>query len=393
MKEIQAISLCSGGGKGAFQVGVMKALDEQGILQKVGTFVGTSVGALNAFMYAIGDVELTEFVWKNLVSPSTMLKTIELQKRPCISRDSLLKIIDYVGIGRFRRVNACVYAYAFNTQLGKSVPFLLNDQPDDRLRDILLATSAIPMVYSPVTIDGVKYIDGGVTPEGDCPLSIVRDLGLKKVLLVPLDAGFNPASVSTHNSLKTINLNKEYPELEIEIIKPSKYNGGMIGIVDFDRKHLAARIRQGYLDAKKCLEENEYTGAGEEEAVRRPESRSAEAVRKVRRRSNRKNRLTPAGTVKSIKKLAGEVIKNSSDFEEFIGLSQFKNINAKTPTLGGHVFYRDIFECDGWRIQRHLVFPLRMHIRILDDRDVRRAWTMYPAEVLKNLAFFKRIKR
>ena len=57
------------------------------------------------------------------------------------------------------------------------------------------------------------------------------------------------------------------------------------------------------------------------------------------------------------------------------------------------MFYRNIFECDGWRIQRHLVFPLRMHIRILDDRDVRRAWTMNPAEVLKNLTFFKKIKR
>ncbi|MBP5184728.1 MAG: patatin-like phospholipase family protein [Lachnospiraceae bacterium] len=392
MKEIQAISLCSGGGKGAFQVGVMKALDEQGILQKVGTFVGTSVGALNAFMYAIGDVELTEFVWKNLVSPSTMLKTIELQKRPCISRDSLLKIIDYVGIDRFRRVNADVYAYAYNTQIRKSVPFLLNDQPDDRLRDILLATSAIPMVYSPVTIDGVKYIDGGVTPEGDCPLSIVRDLGLKNVLLVPLDAGFNPAAVSTHNSLKTLDLNKEYPKLEIEIIKPSRYNGGMIGIVDFDRKHLAARIRQGYLDAKKCLEEKEYTVTGAEEADRQ-EAGGTGTVRDACRRSKKKNRLTPAGTVRSIKKLAGELIKNSSDFEDFIGLSQFKNINAKTPTLGGHVFYRNIFECDGWRIQRHLVFPLRMHIRILDDRDVRRAWTMNPAEVLKNLTFFKKIKR
>ncbi|MBO7402202.1 MAG: patatin-like phospholipase family protein [Lachnospiraceae bacterium] len=392
MKEIQAISLCSGGGKGAFQVGVMKALDEQGILQKVGTFVGTSVGALNAFMYAIGDVELTEFVWKNLVSPSTMLKTIELQKRPCISRDSLLKIIDYVGIDRFRRVNADVYAYAYNTQIRKSVPFLLNDQPDDRLRDILLATSAIPMVYSPVTIDGVKYIDGGVTPEGDCPLSIVRDLGLKNVLLVPLDAGFNPAAVSTHNSLKTLDLNKEYPKLEIEIIKPSRYNGGMIGIVDLDRKHLAARIRQGYLDAKKCLEEKEYTVTGAEEADSQ-EAGGTGTVRDARRRSKKKNRLTPAGTVRSIKKLAGELIKNSSDFEDFIGLSQFKNINAKTSTLGGHVFYRNIFECDGWRIQRHLVFPLRMHIRILDDRDVRRAWTMNPAEVLKNLTFFKKIKR
>jgi NTE family protein len=387
MKEIQAISLCSGGGKGAFQVGVMKALAEQGILQNVKTIAGTSVGALNAFMYAIGDVELTEFVWRNLVSPSTMLKTIEFRKRPCISRDSLLKIIDYVGIDRFRKTDAAVYAYAFNTQLKKSVPFLLNEQPDDRLRDILLATSAIPVVYSPVTIDGVKYIDGGVTPEGDCPLSVVRDLGLKNVLLVPLDKTFDPEKVFTANTPRILNLYKAYPELDIEIIKPSGHNGGLIGIVDFDRKRMNARIRQGYLDACDHLRGNAAkTDAGKQDTSgKNPEKTVMDGAEK-------QYSLTAAAIVTRIKKLAGELIKSASDFEEFIGLSQFGNINAKTPTLGGHVFYRDLFECDGWRIQKHTVFPLRMHIRILDDKDVRRAWTMDPREVLKNLLFYKKIK-
>ena len=41
--------LAGGGGKGAYQVGVLKMLQEQGLLEDVTAISGASIGAVNAF--------------------------------------------------------------------------------------------------------------------------------------------------------------------------------------------------------------------------------------------------------------------------------------------------------------------------------------------------------
>lgn len=41
------------------------------------------------------------------------------------------------------------------------------------------------------------------------------------------------------------------------------------------------------------------------------------------------------------------------------------------PTMGGSVFWTDIANVNGWRLQRNRLFG---NCRILDPHDVRRAW-------------------
>lgn len=50
-------------------------------------------------------------------------------------------------------------------------------------------------------------------------------------------------------------------------------------------------------------------------------------------------------------------------------LNDMPNINF--PTMGGHVWWRDLVSIDGWRIQQNSVTK---HCRILDPTDIRRAW-------------------
>ena len=45
--------------------------------------------------------------------------------------------------------------------------------------------------------------------------------------------------------------------------------------------------------------------------------------------------------------------------------------NLPLRTLGGHVFWNELAECDGWRLQKNMI---TQHCRILDPDDVRRAW-------------------
>ena len=60
-----AIALEGGGAKGAYEIGVWKALREAGI--KFDAVAGTSVGALNGAMYAIGDFDkAVDFLYASL---------------------------------------------------------------------------------------------------------------------------------------------------------------------------------------------------------------------------------------------------------------------------------------------------------------------------------------
>lgn len=45
--------------------------------------------------------------------------------------------------------------------------------------------------------------------------------------------------------------------------------------------------------------------------------------------------------------------------------------NLETKTGGGAVFWEDLANVDGWRVQRNSVFG---NCRILDPQNVRRAW-------------------
>ena len=45
--------------------------------------------------------------------------------------------------------------------------------------------------------------------------------------------------------------------------------------------------------------------------------------------------------------------------------------NFQIPTMGGHVFWNELANVNGWRLQKNMFTG---HCRILDPDDVRRAW-------------------
>ncbi len=59
-----ALALEGGGAKGAFQIGAWRALREAGI--RLDAVAGTSVGALNGALIAMGDSKKAEEIWKNI---------------------------------------------------------------------------------------------------------------------------------------------------------------------------------------------------------------------------------------------------------------------------------------------------------------------------------------
>ncbi|MBQ3955018.1 MAG: patatin-like phospholipase family protein, partial [Clostridia bacterium] len=59
-----ALALEGGGAKGAYQIGVWRALRQAGI--RIAAVAGSSVGSLNGAMIAMGNLEKAEELWKNI---------------------------------------------------------------------------------------------------------------------------------------------------------------------------------------------------------------------------------------------------------------------------------------------------------------------------------------
>ena len=58
--------LAGGGARGAYQIGVWKALIELGIDKYIKVVSGTSIGAVNAMLFQQGAYKLAEEFWYNI---------------------------------------------------------------------------------------------------------------------------------------------------------------------------------------------------------------------------------------------------------------------------------------------------------------------------------------
>ena len=71
--ESFGLVLSGGGAKGAYEVGVWKALDDYGITDEIKVISGSSVGALNAALFVCTDTKTAETLWREEVGYSSFL--------------------------------------------------------------------------------------------------------------------------------------------------------------------------------------------------------------------------------------------------------------------------------------------------------------------------------
>lgn len=256
--------LSGGGGKGAYEVGVWKALCEYGIAQKVTVISGTSVGGLNAALFACVKAEQAEKIWVDIV-PSRLT-----QDGALISQEGLNKIISSIPL---QKLNKGYRPLVFVTTVrakGKIIKrftskpgsdafrFLLNEEPDfEQIRLKLLATSAFPVLTDPITLaDGYKYTDGGEEAVGgdNVPLApiVERYPDIKNIFVIYL---------SDRDHVKRRIQKKDFDTKVITEIFPSIDTDGsgfwermLDGTANFKEDRIKLLIRQGYEDTVELLQ-------------------------------------------------------------------------------------------------------------------------------------------
>jgi len=153
--ENTGLVLSGGGVRGIAHIGVLKALQEHGIDSH--WVSGTSVGALVGALYAQGrGVDDMLAFFKE--TPLFRYNFFSFNKPGLLDTDRYIKIFEsFWPDNSFESLKKTLYVVATDLLEGREVVF----HKGELIRP-LLASAALPPVFSPVKIDDRMYADGGI---------------------------------------------------------------------------------------------------------------------------------------------------------------------------------------------------------------------------------------
>ena len=175
------IGLALGGGaaRGFAHIGVIKALESQGIYPDI--IVGTSAGSVVGAMYAAGnngfalqkmaldmdEATISDWSLPLFAKSSGVLKGDALQAY-------VNRMVGQLSIEKLKKPFGAV---ATDLSTGKAVLFQRGNTGA-----AVRASSAVPAIFQPVTISGRQYVDGGLV--APVPVQFARDMGADLVIAV-----------------------------------------------------------------------------------------------------------------------------------------------------------------------------------------------------------------
>lgn len=306
--------LSGGGAKGAYQVGVLKALQELGT--RVDMVAGASIGSLNGAILAAapdlktGVIRLEE-VWSELAKNSPLslqipyiqlLLAAGLRFPHVAAFAGLFKLLTFgakkagielppsidqltsEGLLSESPLKALMDKYLDIDRLAEGVPFYISvfesfggigdilrvvsaeiglrdtpkssfihiqSLPPQQQKELLLASAAIPLLFGPREVNGTRYTDGG---QGGW-----QTMQGNTPITPLLGAGCNLVLV-THLSDGSLWSRHDFPEATILEIRPqsnlardSGLLGGAKDLLGFKAEKISSWIEQGYQDTLQCV--------------------------------------------------------------------------------------------------------------------------------------------
>ena len=243
--------LVGGGTRGAYQVGVWKALQELGI--KITAIAGTSIGALNGAMFLQDDFFTTVKMYENIKIKDIMnVDGVDSQKdifdlsnilnlatnytkQKGIDNTPLRKMIEhYIDVDKVYNSEIDFGLVAYSVKNKTPLQKFKNEIPKEQMVDYLLASSCFP-IFKPQKIGDEEYYDGGLYD--NAPSNMLIEKGYKNLIIADIaGAGF---------SRKTLDRN-----VYVKVISPTEELGG---IFEFNHERIMNNMKLGYLDTMRSF--------------------------------------------------------------------------------------------------------------------------------------------
>ncbi|HLP14983.1 MAG TPA: patatin-like phospholipase family protein [Bacteroidota bacterium] len=203
--------LSGGGAKGLAHIGVLKVLEEAGIRPDyiTGTSMGSVVGGLYAMGYTVAQIEsvMHTLDWNSLLSDRTDYRLLAMEQKRQVDRyvglfpiaDGRVHLPGGMNAGQrigilLSRLTAPFHSLKSFSEL--PIPFacvstdiatgrpVLIDKGD--IGDAIRASMSIPTVFTPMLIDSLLFVDGGLVR--NFPVEEVRRMGADIVIGVDVGA-------------------------------------------------------------------------------------------------------------------------------------------------------------------------------------------------------------
>jgi NTE family protein len=229
------IALVLGGGaaRGIAHAGVIKALEARGIVPDiiVGTSAGSFVGALYAAGYSGTDLERVA-----LQLDEWQIGDWSMPDRGIFKGEALQNFVNRAVQDRpLEKLNRVFAVVATDLHSGAQVVFRRGNTGL-----AVRASSSIPGIFQPVSINGREYVDGGLV--SPVPVRVAKSLGA--TLIIAVDVSSKPRYGKTGDTLDMLLqtfaimgqaiASEELPEADI-VIRPDTSDMGMADFANRQR--------------------------------------------------------------------------------------------------------------------------------------------------------------
>lgn len=250
-----ALVLEGGGAKGAYQIGAWRALREAGV--KINAVAGTSVGALNAALICMGDLEIAEDIWKNISHSKVMEvdddKAAQLFDGSAKLRDWVQVVFKYATEGgaditplkeliakaideeTIKNGKISFYLHTFSLNEMKELDIDVREIEDGLLADFLLASAYLP-VFKHEKLHGQSYMDPGMI--NNVPLDSLIKRDYKDIIMLRI---FGPGRYKPVEIPEDVNIYSVEPRVNLG------------NILNFEAQKSMNNMKIGYYDTQRLL--------------------------------------------------------------------------------------------------------------------------------------------
>ena len=179
-KSTIGLALGSGSARGWAHIGVIRALEEAGIVPDV--VCGTSIGALVGAAYAAGELDRLED-WTRSLTWQAVVGFLDLSIDGGLIKGA--KLVDFFRTHfndlDIKQLPRSYGAVATDLETGREVWLL-----EGSVLEAVRASVSLPGLFTPAQRDGRLLVDGGLV--NPVPVSLARALGADVVIAVDLNA-------------------------------------------------------------------------------------------------------------------------------------------------------------------------------------------------------------
>lgn len=247
------VALSGGGARGFAHVGALMAIEEAGL--KPDVIAGVSAGSVIAVLYAAGVPfdKMTSIFDNKGFSDFAALSMgdgglMRIDKFKKFIMQSINKVGTYKNL---EDLPLPTYIGATDFDNGLAVEFHTGP-----IGERMVASCSIPIIFKPVKIGGINYVDGGVLRNH--PAWIIRDKcrHLIGVNVSPMRISGGKANTLMESALRTYNLMaKAHQAEDMALCDISVQTPELSTYKVFDLKNIKAVVTSGYIHTRRALKD------------------------------------------------------------------------------------------------------------------------------------------